>query len=62
MILPLATKTRLYINGNIRSWIHYLQQRLDKHSQKEHRLIAVEIAKIFKDNFAMIYEVCFENE
>lgn len=46
-ILPLTTQTRLYMNGTVRSWIHYLQQRLDSHAQKEHRLIAEEIKRIF---------------
>ena len=61
-ILPMATKTRLYVNGSLRSWIHYLQQRLDKHSQKEHRLIALEILEIFKQNFPITYKAVFENE
>lgn len=46
-ILPLTTQTRLYMHGTVRSWIHYLEQRLDSHAQKEHRLIAEEIKKIF---------------
>ena len=60
MVLPLAGRTRLYMNGTIRSWIHYLQQRLDEHAQKEHRLIAQEIANIFKDNFPTIYKVAID--
>lgn len=34
------TPTRMYMNGTLRSWIHYLQQRLDPSTQKEHRDIA----------------------
>ena len=34
------TPSRLYINGNLRSWIFYLKQRLDPTTQKEHRAIA----------------------
>jgi thymidylate synthase (FAD) len=30
----------LYVNGSIRSWIHYLELRTDKSTQKEHRLVA----------------------
>lgn len=48
-ILPLTTQTRLYMHGTVRSWIHYLEQRLDLHAQKEHRLIAEEIKRIFCD-------------
>jgi len=47
MILPLCTKTRLYMAGNIRSWIHYIQLRTKEDTQKEHRLIAEECKKIF---------------
>ena len=34
------THSRMYMNGTIRSWVHYLQQRLDPSTQKEHRQIA----------------------
>jgi thymidylate synthase (FAD) len=54
MILPLNTQTTLYMNGTIRSWIHYLDVRADKHTQKEHRDIALEIKNIFKENFPNI--------
>lgn len=39
-VLPLATPTRLYMSGTIRSWIHYVQLRCGNGTQKEHRLIA----------------------
>lgn len=47
-ILPLATKTRLYMSGTIRSWIHYLQVRLDPSTQKEHRELAEQIKIILE--------------
>lgn len=50
-VLPLTTQTTLYMNGTVRSWIHYLEQRLDNHAQKEHRLIAEEIQGIFKEQY-----------
>jgi thymidylate synthase (FAD) len=43
------TTSRLYMNGNLRSWIHYLQSRLHKSTQKEHRDIAVQILSILSD-------------
>lgn len=43
MILPMATQTRLYMSGTIRSWIHYLNLRCDPSTQKEHRDIAQSI-------------------
>ncbi len=46
VILPEGlTMSRLYFKGSIRSWIHYLKLRCDKATQKEHRMIALEIAK-----------------
>lgn len=51
MILPMATSTTIYLNGSVRSWIHYLQQRLDEHAQLEHRQVAAEIKDLFVDQF-----------
>ena len=45
--LPLNTKTKLYMKGSVRSFIHYLQVRLDKSTQLEHRQIAEEIQALF---------------
>jgi len=57
MILPLCTQTTLYMTGNVRSWIHYLQQRCAKGTQKEHRLIAEAIRdEIFAVQFPAIHE------
>lgn len=46
-LLPIATETKLYMSGTIRSWIHYLQQRCDVHTQLEHRLLADQAKTIF---------------
>ncbi len=40
------TSSRMYMNGTLRSWIHYLHSRLDPSTQKEHRLIAEEIRDV----------------
>ena len=58
-ILPMNSKTRLYVNGNIRSWIHYLQARTHPSSQREHREIALEIKQLFKKELPIIYEAVF---
>jgi len=53
-ILPMATKTRLYMNGTVRSWIHYFQVRaFDKagKTQKEHKDIALAGFDIFQKYF-----------
>lgn len=54
MVLPLNTKTVIFMSGTIRSWIHYLKIRTEEDTQKEHRQIAVAIQKIFVQNFPNI--------
>lgn len=56
MILPLNTSTTLYMNGTVRSWLHYLELRTKEDTQKEHRDIALEIQRIFKEHFPSICE------
>lgn len=51
MVLPLNTSTTLYMSGTVRSWLHYLQLRTEQDTQKEHRIIADEIKKIFIKEF-----------
>jgi len=46
-LLPLSTATTLYMNGTIRSWIHYIQLRSDVATQLEHREIANACKRIF---------------
>ena len=58
-ILPLSTQTRLFMNGTIRSYIHYLQVRTDPSTQLEHRQIALAIKDIFCQQFPVIGEAVF---
>jgi thymidylate synthase (FAD) len=53
-VLPLATPTRLYMSGSVRSWIHYIELRSANGTQKEHMIIANEIKQIFKEQFPSI--------
>lgn len=55
-LLPLSTTTKLYMKGNIRSWITYIQVRTDQSTQKEHRDIAEAIKQIFINEFPVISE------
>lgn len=55
-ILPLATETKLYMSGTLRSWIHYITQRTDEHTQLEHRVLAEEAQEHFVDLFPVISE------
>lgn len=59
-LLPMNTTTRLYMNGNIRSWIFYLKLRCDKGAQLEHQIIANEVKRIFYEKFPIIAKVCEE--
>ena len=53
-LLPLNTKTRMYMNGTVRSWIHYIELRTHESTQKEHRDIANEIKGIFTQHLPVI--------
>jgi len=55
-ILPLATPTRLYMSGTVRSWIHYISLREKNGTQKEHMDIAKECKKIFCEQFPTVAE------
>ena len=54
MILPMCTKTKIFMTGSVRSWIHFLDIRDDNHAQKEIRLIAKDIKNIFKTELPII--------
>ena len=51
MILPLGTQTTMYMNGSVRSWIHYINLRTEENTQKEHRDVANKIKDIFIQQF-----------
>lgn len=53
-LLPLSTQTKLYMNGSIRSWLHYLDLRCGNGTQKEHKDIADAIKTIFCKEFPAI--------
>lgn len=55
-ILPMNSKTRLYMTGSVRSWIHYLQLRTQPDTQQEHREIAKGIKEIFMYEFPAVAE------
>jgi len=51
------TKSRMYMNGTIRSWIHYIQLRSANGTQKEHMEIAVACAKAITEIFPLAKEI-----
>ncbi len=54
-VLPLAAPTKLYMNGSIRSWLHYCDLRTANGTQKEHAVIAGQIQDIL---YSQIPDVC----
>jgi thymidylate synthase (FAD) len=48
------TTTRMYMNGTLRSWIHYIQLRSANGTQKEHQEVALECALVISEIFPMI--------
>ena len=56
MILPLTIETTMYMKGNVRSWAHYIDLRIEENTQKEHREIAQACKQIFQENFPTVSE------
>ena len=56
MVLPLGTETRMYMTGNIRSWIHYLAVRAHPDTQMEHRVIAESIRQQLAEKLPVLAE------
>lgn len=56
-LLPLSTKTKLYMAGSIRSWIHYFDLRCDEHTQLEHRQLALNMREILSNHLPRTSEV-----
>lgn len=55
VVLPEGnTKTRLYMNGTLRSWVHYIELRGANGTQKEHMDIAKACAKVISDIFPLM--------
>jgi len=55
-VLPLAVKTKIYMTGSVRSWIHYINLRSANGTQKEHMDIANECKKVFVEQFPAVSE------
>jgi len=55
-VLPLSTPTRIYMSGNCRNWIHYIQLRSANGTQREHMHIANECKDIFIEQFPIVSE------
>jgi len=51
------TESRLYMNGTLRSWIHFIELRSANGTQREHQDVAVACAKVIADVFPMATEL-----
>lgn len=54
------TQSRIFMNGNLRSWVHYIQLRSANGTQREHQQIAIACAKAIEPVFPMIKEFISE--
>ena len=55
-VLPLATPTRIYMTGSVRSWVHYIDLRSAHGTQKEHMDVAEGVRSIFTEQFPVVAE------
>lgn len=55
-ILPLSTPTKLYMNGTLRSWLHYCDLRCGNGTQYEHKLIADQVKTLIENEFPIVYQ------
>lgn len=55
-VLPLSTPTKMYMNGTLRSWLHYCDLRCANGTQYEHKLIADQAKELIKECFPVVYE------
>lgn len=53
-VLPLATQTKMYMTGNVRDWIHYIELRTGNGTQREHADLAEQVKEIFVETFPVI--------
>jgi thymidylate synthase (FAD) len=56
------TLSRMYMNGTLRSWVHYISLRSGNGTQKEHRDVAIACAKAIEPIFPMINEFITQGE
>lgn len=62
VVLPEGlTMSRMYMNGTLRSWIHWIKVRTDPSTQKEHRLIAEQAKQIILEQFPSLKDVLDNN-
>ncbi len=58
-ILPMSSPTKLYMNGTLRSWLHYCDLRTSNGTQKEHREIAEECKRLVRIYYPNSYKAYY---
>jgi thymidylate synthase (FAD) len=61
-VLPMAAPTKLYMNGTIRSWLHYCDLRTSNGTQKEHALIASQVQDLLYSQLPNVCEAMWNRE
>ena len=61
-VLPASLYTALWMTGSLRSWLHFLNQRADKHAQHEIQEAANKVGHIIKDTYPTTYEAWEEQQ
>ena len=61
-VLPLCTPTKLYMNGTLRSWLHYCDLRCANGTQKEHMLIANDVKSIIANHYPNVYTAMWDDD
>jgi thymidylate synthase (FAD) len=61
-VLPLAAPTKLYMNGTIRSWLHYCDLRTAHGTQKEHALIAGQVQDLLYQHLPNVCEAMWSDD
>ena len=61
-VLPLCTPTKLYMNGTLRSWLHYCDLRCANGTQKEHMLIANDVKSIIANHYPNVYSAMWDDD
>ena len=56
------TMSRMYMNGTLRSWLHYVDIRCDAATQKEHREVAEQVKLIVCEQFPAVKELFYAKE
>ena len=62
VVLPLATPSRLYMNGTVRSWLHYCDLRCSNGTQKEHAVIAGQVKNLLYEHLPNVCEAMWNRK